>query len=319
TEVNEFGLFRVYSGALPTHDPEDNKTIDDYCDSNHLDATPNHTSGPLAKFGHSHDAPEPTETTTVPFPNKTVALLMNWYYAGSSTKTVQELDHLVHGVICHDDFNRDDLRNFRASRETKRMDDFIEGPASVFLGSDGWKKGSVSIALPRADSTNGGDESSAPRFKVDDVWHRSIVDIVIAAWQDPASSTYHLRPYHLFYEGGDDRPPERVYGEAYVSDLFMEMDTAIQMLPPEPGCTLERIPSPLMLWSDSTHLTNFGTASMWPIYIQLANQSKYVRIKPTAFASHHLAYLPSVCHKFMSFFAHGTYQFKATRYITGLL
>jgi Plavaka transposase len=177
------------------------------------------------------------------------------------------------------------------------MDDFIQGPAHVFLGSDGWKESSVMIALPRADSKNGGDESSSPQFEVDGVWHQSIVDIIISAWQDPTSSTYHLRPYHLFYKGGDDRPPERVYGEAYSSDLFLEMDTEIQTLSPEPGCTLERIASPLMLWSDSTHLTNFGTASMWPIYIQLANQSKYVRTKPTAFASHHLAYLPSVCHK----------------------
>jgi hypothetical protein len=81
TEVNEFGLFRIYSDTLPTHDPEDNKSIDDYCDCNNLDAAQSHTSGPLAKFGgfgHSHDAPESIETTTCgPFPNKTTVLLMN--------------------------------------------------------------------------------------------------------------------------------------------------------------------------------------------------------------------------------------------------
>ncbi|PCH35863.1 hypothetical protein WOLCODRAFT_51266, partial [Wolfiporia cocos MD-104 SS10] len=51
---------------------------------------------------------------------------------------------------------------------------------------------------------------------------------------------------------------------------------------------------PIMLWSDSTHLTNFGNASLWPIYMYFGSMSKYTRGKPTASASHHLAYMPSV-------------------------
>ena len=49
-----------------------------------------------------------------------------------------------------------------------------------------------------------------------------------------------------------------------------------------------------MLWSDSTHLTSFGNASLWPIYLYLGNQSKYTRGKPTSFARHHMAYIPKV-------------------------
>ena len=50
----------------------------------------------------------------------------------------------------------------------------------------------------------------------------------------------------------------------------------------------------LMFWSDSTHLANFGTAKLWPIYMFLGNLSKYTRSHPTAHACHHLAYIPSL-------------------------
>ncbi|KIK04639.1 hypothetical protein K443DRAFT_92736, partial [Laccaria amethystina LaAM-08-1] len=45
----------------------------------------------------------------------------------------------------------------------------------------------------------------------------------------------------------------------------------------------------------SNTITNFGTASLWPIYIYIGNLSKYIHGLPTSFAAHHLAYMPSVC------------------------
>jgi len=68
----------------------------------------------------------------------------------------------------------------------------------------------------------------------------------------------------------------------------------INALPREPEDDLERIVAGLMVWSDSTHLTNFGDASMWPFYLFFANQSKYARCKPSARACHHVAYIPTV-------------------------
>ncbi|KZT63257.1 hypothetical protein DAEQUDRAFT_780622 [Daedalea quercina L-15889] len=49
---------------------------------------------------------------------------------------------------------------------------------------------------------------------------------------------------------------------------------------------------PMLLYSDSTHLTSFGSASLWPIYAFFGFVSKYVRAKPTSFSAHHIAYLP---------------------------
>ncbi|THU89276.1 hypothetical protein K435DRAFT_865459 [Dendrothele bispora CBS 962.96] len=57
---------------------------------------------------------------------------------------------------------------------------------------------------------------------------------------------------------------------------------------------LENVVVWIMLWSDSTHLAQFGTASLWPIYMYIGNLSKYIRVKPSAYAAHHLAYIPSL-------------------------
>jgi hypothetical protein len=49
-----------------------------------------------------------------------------------------------------------------------------------------------------------------------------------------------------------------------------------------------------MVASDETHLTDFGNAKAWPIYLMLGNLSKYIRSQPNSGAIHHLAYIPSV-------------------------
>ena len=36
-----------------------------------------------------------------------------------------------------------------------------------------------------------------------------------------------------------------------------------------------------MFWSDSTQLTQFGTAKLWPLYVFFGNESKYRRCQPT--------------------------------------
>ncbi len=51
---------------------------------------------------------------------------------------------------------------------------------------------------------------------------------------------------------------------------------------------------PLLLWSDATHLSSFGSAALWPIYLYFGNLSKYVRGRPTEFAAQRLAYIPEV-------------------------
>ena len=78
--------------------------------------------------------------------------------------------------------------------------------------------------------------------------------------------------------------------------MFNDAYEELQRQVPEPNCELERIVCGLMFYSDSTHLANFGDASLWSLYMYFGNQSKYVRACPTSGSCHHVAYIPKVCH-----------------------
>ena len=49
-----------------------------------------------------------------------------------------------------------------------------------------------------------------------------------------------------------------------------------------------------MLWSDGTHLTAFGMAKLWPLYIYMGNESKYMCCQPSANLCSHAAYFHTV-------------------------
>lgn len=103
-----------------------------------------------------------------------------------------------------------------------------------------------------------------------------------------------MTPYEEFVQTSPDQPPIRVYGETYTANAHIQFHKDVQDSPRPPGDTMEHVVAAIMLWSDSTHLANFGNAALWPCYLAFGNQSKYTRAKPTSFSSHHLAYIPSV-------------------------
>ncbi|KIM42576.1 hypothetical protein M413DRAFT_408453 [Hebeloma cylindrosporum] len=49
-----------------------------------------------------------------------------------------------------------------------------------------------------------------------------------------------------------------------------------------------------MLYSDATHVAQFGQAKLWPIYGYIGNGSKYERGRPSANAGYNVAFLPSL-------------------------
>lgn len=71
------------------------------------------------------------------------------------------------------------------------------------------------------------------------------------------------------------------------------MHEQIQQLLPNPDDLpdVEHVVTAISVYSDSTHLINFGTTSLWPIYTYVLNLSKYFQFKPSMFTAHHLAYI----------------------------
>jgi hypothetical protein len=219
-------------------------------------------------------------------------------WSGSVQKSIAEVTRLI-DFLKSDKFNKDDLKDFDLKAETDKFDRFLAGSGiGATLGEasgvkDGWKEVSVDIEVP--DGKKRGPSDPIPTFSVPGLHFRNLTQTIKSALQDRSSRFFHYTPFKQYWQPTPDEPAQRIYDEIYSSDAFIEAHEKVQRQPAEPSCTLERVVCALMAWSDSTHLANFGTASLWPLYLFFGNQSKWVRGKPRAGACHHIAYMPKVC------------------------
>lgn len=294
TKPDEFGLFKVYP-SMPTSNPDELVSLDTLCDSGAF-AVASNPSGrePSSSFGFS----SVTETVTnvfAPFLNMTVFRLMSWFYGGSQMKSIDELNKLVNEVLLAPDFDTAHLEGFQASTELARLDahEAKKNKDGTFSSSDGWTESSVKLRLP-SEKAKFAKEEDAPIFDVPGLHHRNIISILRTVYQEDTFYEMNTMPYKEYVLHEPGQPPDRVWGEAYSADAHYAFHEEVQDAPRPEGDKLEHVVAGLQLWSDSTHLANFGDAALWPSYLYWSNQSKYTRAKPTSFASHHLAYIPKV-------------------------
>ena len=184
--------------------------------------------------------------------------------------------------------------------------DTYDSAESPFAAEDGWSKGSVTLQVPNAKFKYS-SESEAPEFVVLGLYYRSLLEVLKSACLSPGAQKYHWIPHRLFQKSQE--ADICIYSEIYNSDAMLEEDAKIQAHIHKSGddCDAEVAILTVLLWSDSTHLTNFGTASLWPVYLFLGNISKYTQAKLSAYVAHHLTYVPSVrvsSHSTLSAFSH---------------
>jgi hypothetical protein len=276
TRRNKFGLFRQYTTATrPSHDPEEHTTAEDLCEECEPASQP-HT--PLDQFH--------------PYPNRNALLLGDWYWNGGVQKSQAGFKDLLN-IVGDPGFDPTDVRhaNWDSINHALADDDqWLEEDA-------GWRKTTVSITVPfqarrnaTAKSTDGPQE-----FLFADFYHRNLVEVIKEKLSNPRDDDlFHYEPYVLNFQPDGSSRPIRVHGELYTSPAFIEAHTALQEMPPEPGCSLSRCVIALMFCSDSTHLTSFGNATLWPLYLYFGNESKYRRCKPSCRLGNHVAYFQKV-------------------------
>lgn len=302
--INLFGLFREYVHQ-PTHDPNTLFSAD---------APSTGANDPVTHSSDTADLPPALQHDLPlyhPFSNATSFGFLHWKWTGANTKSDIETGKLL-SFLRSDDFNRQDITAFNIATETRRIDKYINGDVDMELlasssvppGHGEWKESTVSISVPDGKEHDATDE--LPKFEVPSLHHRSLTDIIRNTFSDADKGKYfHYVPYkHHFQPPAVDSilpPPTRVYDEIYSSDAMIGAHDELQRQPPEPNCTLERVIAAVMLYSDSTHLASFGTASAWPIYMSFGNESKYVRCKPQTGSCHHLAYIPKLPDTFYEF------------------
>ncbi|KAJ7894119.1 hypothetical protein B0H13DRAFT_1624914 [Mycena leptocephala] len=284
TARNTFGLWRSYLHR-PTYDPDSLISLNDL--SNQFPPEiPDISSQPSKKPPYSSV-------------NRSTSLLMSWQNNGHTTKSAGQLNSLVHDVLLDPKFNVEDLKGFDAERAEKQAE---KDAADAFPLLKDFQTASVDIEVP-----SGSAKIPSRIFSVPGLYYRSLVTVIKAAFADPLSRHFHFTPFKLFHKVRSTAAQIRVFSEIYNSNAFIKEHDNVRLrgaLPPDAlDRKLEKIVAALMFWSDSTHLANFGTAKLWPIYMRFGNLSKYIRAKPSSGAEHHVAYIPSVSlrHIFTSF------------------
>ncbi|KAI8973085.1 hypothetical protein BD414DRAFT_425210 [Trametes punicea] len=270
---------REYYGLLPSLDPEDEVDPKTLLDDSAIART-------------AESSPSRRGLLIEPYPNMSAYLFGRWFWNGTATKSDADRMDLLENCILHPDFDPDDLRGLN----WKKIDHDLAAPTpggGLWGSSDGWKRANVTIKVPF------GKSGPPQNYDVSGLAYRPLEEVIASVCGSELSAGFHYTPYQLLWQpplgpDGDAPPLEKVYGELYASRAFLDADAELQSSPPEPGCSLPRAVVACMPWSDSTHLAEYGNASLWPIYMQFGNQSKYERGRPNSHACHHVAYIPKL-------------------------
>ncbi|KZT36764.1 hypothetical protein SISSUDRAFT_988644 [Sistotremastrum suecicum HHB10207 ss-3] len=167
-----------------------------------------------------------------------------------------------------------------------------EPPLPGLEAGEGWQSVTVDISVPMGKQP-GSQIGSTTKFSVPHLHHRSITELIQKIIRtNPDAKDFHLYPFEEYVTRND--ATERLFGELYTSDAFLDEFRKVRAEPPEPDCNLEKIVLGLQFWSDATLLANFGTHKLWPVYMYIGNQSKYVRAKPTSDGGWDVAYIPEL-------------------------
>ncbi|KAI1798488.1 hypothetical protein LXA43DRAFT_1108138 [Ganoderma leucocontextum] len=302
TVPDVFGVFHEYA-RCPQCDLEANVSLEAVCDAPRLENpteqdAPKYTS--IAWITRSVVITvDPTATTPDygPFQNTSQFPLMDYFYSRSDFKSLNALDDLV-AIIWSPGFSLDDLEGFTTKKAECTLEVWMS-PSSIFSEEDGWHAGSVDVPLPKTGEKYKAEED-ALKFNITGIIYRRLLPFIKGVVQDSASRfsrIYHWLPHCKFWTPPEPARPVPSWPVA------PPLGSTSATLPMPPSPIRPRIPSdapdveyimlPLLFWSDAMQLANFGSASLWPIYLYFGNLSKYVRGRPTEFVVHHLAYIPS--------------------------
>ncbi|KAF8239969.1 hypothetical protein L208DRAFT_1235171, partial [Tricholoma matsutake] len=283
--ANQFGLLQEYHHC-PSYDPDEHVTSEDlanFCTSNN----------PMHNNLNPNDSPcAPHPLPPWPFENMSKYLLMNWANTGSTQKTEAEITRLRQEVLASSDFKLEELRSFNANTENRRMDKAFASSSDAPFLHDGWKEVKVDIEVPVASKRRPSPPSRT--FSVPGLHFHSLVEVIKVAWSESAAKQFHLSPFKRIHIHPITKLETCIFDKVYTGDTWIKVHDDLQKQPNEPGCVLEKVIAGLMFWSDSTQLASFGNASVWPVYMYFANQSKYTHAQPNLGACHHVAYIPLV-------------------------
>ncbi|PBK60412.1 hypothetical protein ARMSODRAFT_898121 [Armillaria solidipes] len=302
TAANAFGLSREYR-RRPTAIPDTGKLPQDFV-----------AASPTVERKRRRIA-----DIIYPYPNLSAFSFNDWMKKGSDKKTKGERKRLQ-DILTAPTFRTEDLVGVNFDSIDKKLAEDVQSP----WGGNGWTTSSVTVKVPtgtkqtksvkkqkaraaqtarRHDDVDAhADRVAIHKFIVSDIHHRSLLHILKSAIEDGDAEDFHWHAFDEYWQPPTPgSPQERVYSELYTSKCFRDAERDLLSSPPEEGCDLPRVIIALMIWSDATHVAQFGQSKVWPIYIFFGNRSKYMRCKPSTRSAHHAAFLPSLPDTFEDF------------------
>ena len=234
------------------------------------------------------------ENPFYPYPNEVSLCLGDWYWNQGNVKSKESFKRLLH-IIGSPSFMLDDVQNTKWASIDNALGILATGDdpdcSEEWLDDDaGWKCRTITICIPFSRrSANPGPKD----YRVSDFYCCSLLSIIRERVSDPnGHHLFHYEPYELLWRHVNR--DIRVHGELYTSKIFLDAYHELLESPAEPGCTLPHRIVALMFWSDAMHLTSFGDAKLWPLYVFFGNQMKYSRGQPSAKLCNHVAYFQMV-------------------------
>ncbi|KAG1765159.1 hypothetical protein EV702DRAFT_981687 [Suillus placidus] len=293
---NAFRLVRqFFSSTPPSHNPEEAVTLQDI------------SSVPAVAPAEADTPCAPHNLTFRPYPNWSSFELSNWYWNGGMQKSHRDFKELI-DIVGDSHFDPDDVRSMPWDRINSTLgtshDDEEE---NEWEDEDaGWRKTEVTIEVPFSRTT--AQLGSRP-YVAANLYHRPLISVI---WEKLLNAQddelFHYEPYELCWNAPHLPHEVHIHSELYASPAYMHAHRELQESPGEPGCNLPRVVVALMFWSDATHLTTFGNARLWLVYMYFGNESKYRRCKPSCHLGNHVAYfqkLPDSFKDFASTYTHG--------------
>ncbi|KAH9011740.1 hypothetical protein EDB85DRAFT_2159661 [Lactarius pseudohatsudake] len=298
TIANRFGVIREYQ-QRPTVIPDINASW--------RTLVVDHTPAPLKKHREVMDI-------IFPYPNLS-SFLYNLTWRRMSGVLTSSNRTLMANMLTDERFKNEDIKVVNFSKIEKLLADDVQSP----WGGNGWKRSTVVIEVPtglkptaasrrkeqnerarrqRHDEVDP-DADPYPRHRVPihGVRTRSLLHTMLETIQeDSVSKELHWHGYKEVWQPAyPGLPPERVWGELFTSDSFLKAERDLNNAEVDSETQYHRVIAAYMIWSDSTHLAQFGQAKAWPIYAYFGNQSKYTRCKPTSRSSQIIGYVPPAC------------------------
>ncbi|KAM6491269.1 hypothetical protein JOM56_013508 [Amanita muscaria] len=118
------------------------------------------------------------------------------------------------------------------------------------------------------------------------LYSRDIIACISDLYGDPNFARHLIhRPERLYRKDGNKRI--RIFHDMQTGDWWWEMQKVLEAR--KPGATV----APVLLSSDRTQVTLFGSKTAYPVYLTIGNLPKEIRRKPSCGGQVLLAYLPA--------------------------